>query len=138
MTTHRRLLALTALAGCLALVASIPALAASAKAPAATTKVSVTVNKSNDFKFIVKPTSAKVGKLVFTFTNNGQLPHDFKLCSSNKGGTANSCTGKVTPLVSPGQKATLTVSVTKTGKYEYLCTVTGHAQQGMKGILTVK
>jgi uncharacterized cupredoxin-like copper-binding protein len=136
MITHRRLLALTALAGCVALLAAIPALAGSARTAATT--INVTVNKSNDFKFILSPKSAKVGKVTFKFANNGQLPHDFKLCSSNKGGTANSCKGKVTPLVSPGQKATLTVTLSKAGSYEYLCTVPGHAAQGMKGVISVK
>jgi uncharacterized cupredoxin-like copper-binding protein len=137
MITHRRLIALTALAGIVALLAALPAFAGSGK-KTATTKISVTVNKSNDFKFILSPKTAKVGKVTFTFSNKGQLPHDFKLCSSNKGGTANACKGKVTPLVTPGQKATLTVTLSKAGKYEYLCTVAGHAASGMKGVLTVK
>ena len=41
-------------------------------------------------------------------------------------------------MVTPGTKATLTVSLTKPGKYEYLCTVPGHAAAGMNGIITVK
>jgi uncharacterized cupredoxin-like copper-binding protein len=131
-----RLLAAALLAGCVALLAAIPALA-SAKKPA-TTAVKVTLNKSNEFKFVLSKSSVPHGTVKFTFTNTGNLPHDFKLCSSNKGGTANSCAGKVTPMVTPGKSATLTVKLTKTGKYEYLCTVTGHAAAGMKGLVTVK
>ena len=131
-----RLLAAALLGGCIALLAAIPALASSTKT--VTTAVNVTVNKSNDFKFVVSKTTVPHGTVKFTFTNNGQLPHDFKVCSSNKGGTATSCTGKVTPMVTPGTKATLTVSLTKPGKYEYLCTVPGHAAAGMKGLITVK
>ena len=41
-------------------------------------------------------------------------------------------------MVTPGNKATLTVNLTKAGKYEYLCTVSGHAAAGMKGLITVK
>ena len=131
-----RLLATALLAGCIALLAAIPALASSTKT--VTTAVNVTVNKSNDFKFVVSKTSVPHGTVKFTFANNGQLPHDFKVCASNKGGTATSCAGKVTPMVTPGTKATLTVSLAKPGKYEYLCTVRGHAAAGMKGLITVK
>ena len=39
----------------------------------------------------------------------------------------------------PGrQGGTLVVNLTKAGKYEYLCTVPGHAAAGMKGLVTVK
>ena len=34
--------------------------------------------------------------MTFKITNKGALPHTFKVCSSSKGGTANSCTGKGT------------------------------------------
>ena len=131
-----RLLAAALLAGCVALLAAIPAMA-SAKKPA-TTAVKVSLNKSNEFRFVLSKKSVPHGTVKFTFTNNGNLPHDFKLCSSNKGGTANSCKGKVTPMVTPGKSATLTVKLTKAGKYEYLCTVSGHAAAGMKGLITVK
>jgi uncharacterized cupredoxin-like copper-binding protein len=131
-----RVFAAALLTGCIALLAAVPALASSTKAHATT--VNVAVNKSNDFKFVLAKKSVPHGTLKFVFANNGQLPHDFKLCTSNKGGTANACAGKVTKIVSPGQKATLSVSVAKAGKYEYLCTVPGHAAAGMKGLLTVK
>ena len=42
-----------------------------------------------------------------------------------------------TPLVDPGTSHSLTVTFTKVGKYEYLCTVPGHAAAGMRGLLTV-
>ena len=117
-------------------LAAIPALASTTKTT--TTAVNVSLSKSNEFRFVLSKSSVPHGTVKFTFTNNGQLPHDFKLCSSNKGGTATSCTGKVTPMITPGNKATLTVNLAKAGKYEYLCTVPGHAAAGMKGLLTVK
>ena len=46
--------------------------------------------------------------------------------------------GKTTALISPGQTATLAVTIKKAGTYDYLCTVAGHAAYGMKGLLTVK
>jgi nitrite reductase (NO-forming) len=75
--------------------------------------------------------------VTFRLTNGGSLPHDFKVCASAKGGTANSCTGKVTKLVSPGRSTTLTYTFKARGTYEYLCTVPGHAAAGMKGDLRV-
>jgi uncharacterized cupredoxin-like copper-binding protein len=42
-----------------------------------------------------------------------------------------------TPNVDPGS-ANLTVTFTKPGTYRYLCTLPGHAEAGMKGVLTVK
>ena len=69
--------------------------------------------------------------------NVGALPHDFKVCSSNKGGSATSCAGKSTALLSPGQSATLVVTFKAPGSYEYLCAVPGHAAAGMKGDLKV-
>ena len=62
------------------------------------------------------------------------------LCKTDAATTwdaANSCTGKRTTALGKGQSATLTVTLAKAGKYEYLCTVPGHAAGGMKGLLTV-
>ena len=50
---------------------------------------------------------------------------------------ANACTGKVTATVHPGQTVTLTVTITKAGKYEVLCSLPGHAAAGMKGLIGV-
>jgi uncharacterized cupredoxin-like copper-binding protein len=83
--------------------------------------VSVT---GKEFKFTLKPTTVKHGKVTFGFTNKGTLMHDFKIA------------GKKTPLVSPGKSASLTVTL-KPGKYPYICTVPGHAAAGMKGTLKV-
>ncbi len=76
--------------------------------------------------------------MTFKITNKGNLPHDFKVCSSNKGGTATACAGKSTALINPLASGSLTVTFSKPGTYEYLCTVSGHAAAGMKGVLTVK
>jgi uncharacterized cupredoxin-like copper-binding protein len=101
------------------------------------TSVTITAGKPSEFRFQVAPKSVKHGAVTFKVANGGSLPHDFKICASSKGGTANACTGKVTKLISPGSSATLAYTFKTKGTYEYLCTVPGHAAAGMKGDLKV-
>jgi uncharacterized cupredoxin-like copper-binding protein len=133
--SHSRLLALTAISALFALVAALPAFAGSTKTHATTVKVTIT--QAKEFAFTLKPKSVKHGAVTFKITNGGILTHDFEVCASNKGGTADKCKGKTSAMISPGQTGTLKVNLSKAGKYEYLCTVPGHAAAGMKGILKV-
>jgi uncharacterized cupredoxin-like copper-binding protein len=135
LSRHKRLLTLGFLTALLAIFAAIPAVAgATSKA----TTVNVSITAANDFLFKLSTKTVKAGTVTFKITNTGNLPHDFKICASNKGGTANACAGKVTPMINPpAGTGKLTVTL-KAGKYEYLCTVSGHAAAGMKGVLTVK
>lgn len=110
--------------------------AMSAGAARDATTVTVTAGKPSIFAFTLSTKSVKAGPVTFKVTNKGSIPHDFKLCSSSKGGTANSCSGKGTALISPGKSATLSITL-KAGSYEYLCTVSGHAAAGMKGDIKV-
>ena len=64
--------------------------------------------------------------VAFTVTNKGKLKHDFKIA------------GKKTLLIAPGATRTLVVAFAKTGRFQYICTVLGHAAAGMKGTLTVR
>jgi mono/diheme cytochrome c family protein len=98
------------------------------------TIVLVTAGKPTEFAFKLSKRTISPGKVVFRVTNRGKLPHSFEICTSAKGGTANKCKGKSTPVLATGKSATITVTLKK-GKHEYLCTVTGHAAAGMKGIL---
>ncbi len=100
------------------------------------TVVNVTAGKSG-FSFALSKSTVSRGAITFKVKNAGGFPHSFKVCSSPKGGSANSCAGKGTPTLAPGASATLTVTFAKKGSYEYLCTVPGHAANGMKGILKV-
>jgi uncharacterized cupredoxin-like copper-binding protein len=112
--------------------------AASAHSGTATaTVVTVTAGKPTEFGFQLSTKSLKTGAVTFKVVNKGKLPHTFKVCSSSKGGSANSCAGKVTPTINVGKSATLKVTFSKKGTYEYLCTEPGHAAGGMKGDLKV-
>jgi uncharacterized cupredoxin-like copper-binding protein len=88
--------------------------------------VNVTAGKPSELRFTVLPKTITKGRVTFRVANRGKLVHDFKIA------------GKKTPTLKPGRSATLTVTFGKAGKYAYLCTVTGHAAGGMKGVLTVK
>jgi uncharacterized cupredoxin-like copper-binding protein len=100
------------------------------------TVVTVTAGKPGPFAFTLSTKTIKAGAVTFKITNKGALSHTFKVCSSPKGGSANSCSGKVTGTIAPGKSATLSVTLKK-GSYEYLCTVPSHAAAGMKGDIKV-
>jgi uncharacterized cupredoxin-like copper-binding protein len=96
----------------------VPALGSSS----ATTTVRVT---ATEFKFKLSRSTVPVGTVVFKVTNKGKIGHDFKI------------EGKKTAMIKPGKTATLKVVFKKKGRYAYLCTVPGHAANGMKGKLGV-
>ena len=103
------------------------------------TIVAVTAGKPSELAFkLSKFSNLPVGTVRFNVTDGGALSHDFKLCTAPSATSAkNACVGKVTPMLKHGQKAILTVVITKKGKYEYLCTVPGHAGAGMKGLVGI-
>jgi uncharacterized cupredoxin-like copper-binding protein len=82
--------------------------------------------KMVDFKFVFAQKTVKKGRVTFKLTNAGEATHDLKIA------------GKKSKLLNPGEKATLTVTFLKPGRYAYLCTIPGHAALGMKGVLIVK
>jgi uncharacterized cupredoxin-like copper-binding protein len=113
-------------AGLLVALFAVPVLAGSSAVSrtgrAQATTVTVT---ATEFKFKLSKTKVARGKITFKVVNHGKLPHDFKIA------------GKKTKLLKPGQSTTLTVTITKSGRFAYLCTVPGHAAAGMKGKLAV-
>ena len=90
------------------------------------TVVKVTAGKPSEFRFRLSTHIVAPGSVTFDVTNLGQLLHNFKI------------DGHVTKLLAHGQSQALVVTFAKPGRYPYLCTVTGHADAGMKGILTVR
>ena len=68
---------------------------------------------------------ANNGRVKFVVRNIGKLPHNFVINQQQ------------TPVLKPKGKATLTVSFTHGGSYHYECSITGHAQAGMKGNLKI-
>jgi nitrite reductase (NO-forming) len=125
---HLRRVALitTSLASCAALGIAGSALAAGSASDSATKTVTTKINvTASEFKFKLSKTSAPVGTVIFTVKNVGKIGHNFFI------------NGKVTKLIAPGKSAKLTVKFTKKGKFNYLCTVPGHAKLGMKGVFGI-
>jgi plastocyanin len=89
---------------------------------AATTRVTVA---ATEYRFTLSRHRAPAGTVIFTVTNKGKVPHDFKIG------------GKRTPLLLSGRSATLRVTFSKRGSYPYLSTVSGQAAAGMKGVFSV-
>lgn len=133
MSTNR-LGSLLVAAAVLGLVWVLPA---SARPHASTTTVKVTAGKPSEYHFTLSKTSVPKGTTVFKVVDKGKLGHVFKVCATPSSGKANSCTGKATKTIEPGKSASLTIVFKKAGKYEYLCTIPGHAALGMKGLLKV-
>ena len=123
----RRSMATSSLVAGVATLATVVGLApgvsqARPSAHAATKTVTVT---AVDYKFTLSATKAKPGKVTFKIANKGETAHDFKIG------------GKTSSLISPGGHTSITVTFKKAGKYQYLCTVPGHAALGMKGMFTI-
>ena len=117
MPGRRVLVLLILLAGAATMAAIAPSALGRGEA-----RVTVT---ATDFKFRFLPARVSAGRHTFTLVNRGQATHDLKLA------------GKKTRILNTGQRATLTVTLKK-GRYAYLCTVPGHAQLGMKGVLVIR
>jgi plastocyanin len=63
-----------------------------------------------------------------TFKNMGAFPHNLTIADLNL----------KTKTIQPGEEDTIQFTPDKTGQFEFLCTVPGHADKGMKGTLTVQ
>jgi plastocyanin len=98
--------------------------------------ITVTMGKPTEFGFTLSKTAnLPVGLVAFKVTNAGVIGHSFKVCTTAvTTSTANTCVGVATKVLNKGQSQTLTVTLAK-GKFEFLCTVSGHAASGMKGLV---
>ena len=89
---------------------------------------------ATDLKFTPATIQAKVGQPVkVTFENKGVIEHDitFPTLKANKPATA------LKTVAKPGQTTTLEFTPTAAGTYEYVCTIPGHKEAGMKGTVNV-
>jgi plastocyanin len=108
----------------LVVAAAFAAIAAGTSRPTATAaRTSVSVS-AKEFRFTLSRRRAPHGSIAFHLVNRGRLPHDFKIA------------GRKTRVIRRGRRATLTVTLRR-GSYRYICTVKGHAAQGMRGTFRV-
>jgi uncharacterized cupredoxin-like copper-binding protein len=134
---RKALLAVVLASGAGLLAAGASAIASTHAANA--TVITVIAGKPSELGFqLSKSTKLAVGTYTFKVTNKGLGFHTFKFCTTPvKTAAKNTCVGKVTKTLHPGQTVSLTVKITKAGKYEYLCSIPGHAAGGMKGLIGV-
>ncbi len=112
---------------------TIQAPAPARTAPAGQTATDVKI-VATDLKFTPATIQAKVGQPIkVVFENKGVIEHDlaFPALKTDKATTALKVAAK------PGQTATLEFTPTAKGSYEYICTIPGHKEAGMKGVITV-
>jgi len=101
------------------------------------TVITVVAGKPSELAFeLSKQSMIPVGRVTFKVTDGGLAYHDLEICTAQVKTAKNSCAGKATKILHPGQSATLTVNLKK-GIYEFLCSVPGHAAAGMKGLIGV-
>ena len=89
----------------------------------------VTVSET---EFALSPKSvavAKTGTVTFEVKNDGQVTHALEVEGNG--------VEQETDSIEPGQSATLTVTLDKTGKYEMYCPIDDHKDKGMEGDITV-
>jgi plastocyanin len=116
--------------------AGAPALAApkAAAVPAASQGTVDLKVVSTDLKFTPSTLQAKVGQTVkLLMDNKGVIEHDIALPTIK----ADKPAASLKALAKPGQSATLEFTPTAPGTYEYICTIPGHKEAGMKGTLNV-
>jgi uncharacterized cupredoxin-like copper-binding protein len=113
--------------------------AAAGGPPSEAAVVKVTLGKPAELGIVLSRSSRlPAGEIAFVVTNRGKVGHDFKLCTVPVATTTqDACKGRSTPVLAPGRSTTLKVRLTARGTYEFLCTVSGHAAAGMKGLLGV-
>jgi uncharacterized cupredoxin-like copper-binding protein len=97
-----------------------------------TTQAAKTIDVSlTDFKIDPPtPSIAKAGQVQFRVKNDGATPHNLEVEGPN-GET------ELPSNLNPGQTGTLTVDLSKPGKYEWYCPVGKHRDFGMEGEITV-
>jgi uncharacterized cupredoxin-like copper-binding protein len=105
--------------------------AAEQSAPAASGGGGETVSlAASEFKFTPSdPAVKKTGKVTFEVKNDGKIDHALEVEGPN-GETE-------TDAIASGQSATLTVDLSKAGKYEMYCPIGNHRDEGMEGTVTV-
>ena len=91
--------------------------------------VAVAADPGGEIAFEQDSLTAPAGSVTFAFTNEANIPHDFKIEQDGEdvGGTE----------VVTGDTAEATVEL-EAGEYTFYCSVGDHREEGMEGKLTVE
>jgi uncharacterized cupredoxin-like copper-binding protein len=84
-----------------------------------------------DFKLNPSDPTVKAGQVTFNVSNDGQTLHNLEVEGPDGDQELESD-------LSPGDKGTLTVDLSKPGTYEFYCPVGNHKELGMEGTVTVQ
>lgn len=85
---------------------------------------------AKEFSFTPTTLNVKAGqKVSLTLTNNGEMTHDWVL---------EGVSGARTKLTGSGETDTIEFTIDEPGDYTFYCSVAGHRQAGMEGVLTVE
>ncbi len=92
--------------------------------PALPTSITV---KASEFKFVPNSIQVPMGqKVTFTLDNTGVVEHDMTIQAAG-----------FSLLAKAGQAATGEFTFDKAGAFDFICSIAGHKEAGMKGTLTV-
>ena len=100
---------------------------ATAAAPAALHTVSL-----SESEYELSPSTVRVataGKVTFDVRNTGQIAHALEIEGNG--------VGAETGHIAPGETASITVTLPKSGTYEMYCPIDGHRDKGMEGTIQV-
>jgi len=111
-----------------AVMTAVALVAVPAQAAPQATVLKLTTAPGASMKYMTRSLSAKAGAVTIVMKNASILPHNVAI----KGNGVNA-KGKI---VGKGGVSTVTAKL-KRGHYTFYCTVPGHEQAGMKGMLTV-
>ena len=102
--------------------------AAVAAAPAAgqTSSTAIVVTLT-EYRIELSRTVASPGRVVFQVTNKGTIAHDFAVVSAGRG----------TRTLTPGQRQSFSVTLTRRGVHRFRSRIAAHATLGMQGTLRV-
>jgi uncharacterized cupredoxin-like copper-binding protein len=89
----------------------------------------------NEYEFVPNDITASAGDSIVA-ENTGQIPHNFTIAEGKDPEEAGAELA-ATPDIQPGDSGELTVDV-EPGQYSVICTVPGHAEQGMVGTIKVE
>lgn len=101
--------------------------------------VTIIAGPPTEFTFQPSQVTLQAGQPVtITLTNKGTLDHDLVIEALGIKLPPMSKNPKDHPMLAPSKSVTLTFTPVKKGTFEFICTVPGHKEAGMKGVIVVR